>query len=284
MHEYHNILRHILRHGTASPSRAILPSTGKPVGTIAVFGHQARFDLRETFPAVTGKKLFWKGVVGELLWFLSGSTNVKPLQDMGVNIWNEWSRKDGELGPVYGFQWRHWGGEFRKIASFPFSGEVYDPGIDQIKNIIEGIKKDPAGRRHILSAWNVADIPKMALPPCHLMAQFRVLKNELHCMMTIRSNDAFLGLPFNIASYALLTHLIGKATGYPPGELVVSFGDLHIYDNHLGAVEEYLSRPVFPLPTLSLTTNKTDIDSWVLEDIKLMGYQSHSAITAEIAV
>ena len=268
MQEYHAILRHILRHGVASPSRAILRSTGKPVGTIAVFGHQARFDLTETFPAVTGKKLFWKGVVGEMLWFLSGSTNVKPLQAQGIHIWDAWADEAGELGPVYGAQWRAWGG---------------DPSLDQIKTLIDGIRKDPFGRRHILNAWNVADVPKMALPPCHLLTQFRVLRDKLYCMMTMRSNDAYLGLPFNIASYALLTHLVGRATGYTPGELIISFGDLHIYENHLPAVEEYLSRAPYPLPTLQLA-DKTDIDTWTLQDIQLVGYRSHPAINAEIAV
>jgi len=283
MKAYREILQHILSNGVSKPSRAILPSTGKPVGTLAVFGYQARFDLEHTFPAVTAKRLFWKGVIAELLWFLSGSTNVKPLQAMGVHIWDEWAREGGELGPVYGYQWTRWGETEEVVPDRQFADVVTIPGINQIQQLVDGIKRDPNGRRHILTAWNPTDVPKMALPPCHLLSQFVVIGGKLSCMMTIRSNDVFLGLPFNIASYALLTHLLGKATGYPPGELIVSFGDMHIYDNHLDAVEEYLSRTTFPLPTL-LLANKTDIFGWGLEDITLLNYQSHGVIQAEIAV
>ena len=283
MKVYRELLQHILSNGISKPSRAVLPSTGKPVGTLAVFGYQARFDLERSFPAVTAKSLFWKGVVGELLWFLSGSTNVKPLQEMGVHIWDEWAREGGELGPVYGYQWTRWGETEEVVPDRQFADVVTVPGINQIQQLVDGIKRDPNGRRHILTAWNPTDVPKMALPPCHLLSQFVVLGGKLSCMMYIRSNDTFLGLPFNIASYALLTHLLGKATGYPPGELIISFGDMHIYDNHLDAVEEYLSRSTFPLPTLQLA-DKTDIFSWALSDIQLVNYQHHGPIKAEIAV
>lgn len=282
MKQYHDLLNHVLQAGTMCPTRAVQPSTGKKLKALSVFGYMARFDLQHSFPAITGKKLFWRGVVEELLWFLQGSTNVKYLKDKGVTIWDEWANKEGELGPVYGKQWRKWG----ERGSIGSSGnyQTINPGIDQIKKIIDGLKKDPDGRRHILSAWNVAEIEQMALPPCHVLSVFRLINGKLHCHMTQRSADAFLGVPFNIASYALLTNLLARAIGAEAGELVISFVDLHIYENHLDAVQEYLDRLVFPLPKLSLNPEKTDIDSWTFEDIKLINYVSHGPISAEIAV
>jgi thymidylate synthase len=241
------------------------------VGTRSVFGAQLKFDLREGFPAVTTKRLAFKTMAHELLWFLSGGTNVKPLQRKGVHIWDEWADLDGDLGPVYGKQWRSWQ---------TTNGEV----IDQITNIIDQIKKDPYSRRHIVSAWNVGDIKYMTLPPCHLLYQFYVSDGRLSCLLFQRSADIFLGVPFNIASYALLTHLVARATGLEVGDFVHSFGDVHVYENHLDAAREQLSRAPKPLSQLWLDPLVTDIDEFAIEHIRLEDYQSHASIRAPIAV
>lgn len=278
MKEYHRILKTILETGKNQPTRAVLKSTGQKVGAITTIGRAFRFDLSEGFPAVTGKKLFMKGVVKELLWFLRGSTNANELIQDDVHIWDEWVDEAGELGPIYGFQWIRWG-EKRDPE-----GNLIEPGINQIKNVIEQIQKSPDSRRLIVSAWNVADLSKMHLPPCHLLFQFHVLEGKLHCTLTQRSADAFLGVPFNIASYALLTHMIAQVTGLQVGELVIFFGNLHIYDNHTKQVDLYLSRSTFPLPKLNMNPDVKDIFSFRYEDFQLEGYQSHPHIKAEVAV
>lgn len=277
---YLELLKDILDNGDDKDDR-----TG--VGTISVFGRQLRFDLRKGFPAVTTKKLAWKACVGELLWFIEGSGDERRLaeithgtRDGTVTIWTPnalasyWKPKakfEGDLGRVYGVQWRDWVTNSRHI--------------DQLTNLLEGLKSDPSGRRHILSAWNVGELDQMALPPCHIMSQYYVNKNrELSCHMYQRSVDVFLGLPFNIASYALLTHLIAHHCGYKVGELVISTGDTHIYKNHVEQVKEQLSRDPLPLPTLMLPVEKKDIFEMTMNDIHLEGYSSHGPIKAEMAV
>jgi len=277
---YLELLKDILDNGDDKDDR-----TG--VGTISVFGRQLRFDLRKGFPAVTTKKLAWKACVGELLWFIEGSGDERRLaeithgtRDGTVTIWTPnalasyWKPKakfEGDLGRVYGVQWRDWITNSRHI--------------DQLTNLLEGLKSDPSGRRHILSAWNVGELDQMALPPCHIMSQYYVNKNrELSCHMYQRSVDVFLGLPFNIASYALLTHLIAHHCGYKVGELVISTGDTHIYKNHVEQVKEQLSRDPLPLPTLMLPVEKKDIFEMTMNDIHLEGYSSHGPIKAEMAV
>ena len=277
---YLELLKDILDNGDDKDDR-----TG--VGTISVFGRQLRFDLRKGFPAVTTKKLAWKACVGELLWFIEGSGDERRLaeithgtRDGTVTIWTPnalasyWKPKakfEGDLGRVYGVQWRDWITNSRHI--------------DQLTNLLEGLKSDPSGRRHILSAWNVGELDQMALPPCHVMSQFYVNKNrELSCHMYQRSVDVFLGLPFNIASYALLTHLIAHHCGYKVGELIISTGDTHIYTNHVEQVKEQLSRDPLPLPTLMLPVEKKDIFEMTMNDIHLEGYTSHEPIKAEMAV
>ena len=253
------------------------------MGTISVFGRQLRFNLKESFPAITTKKLAWKAVVGELLWFLEGSSDERRLAEIthgtseGVTtIWTPnalapyWKSKakfEGDLGRIYGVQWRDFG------------------GVDQLLNLVEGLKKDPNGRRHILSAWNPSELDQMALPPCHVLCQFYVNKNkELSCHMYQRSQDVFLGAPFNYASYALLTHMIAQVCGYGVGELIVSTGDTHIYQNHVDRVREQLTREPYPLPKLWLNPSVTDIDGFTMDDIKLIDYQSHSQLKAPMAV
>jgi thymidylate synthase len=280
MQLYLDLLKDILDNGDDKDDR-----TG--VGTLSVFGRQLRFDLRKGFPAVTTKKLAWKACVGELLWFIEGSRDERRLaeithgtRDGTVTIWTPnalasyWKPKakfEGDLGRVYGVQWRDW---------------VTNSGhIDQLTKLLEGLKSDPSGRRHILSAWNVGELDQMALPPCHVMSQFYVnKKRELSCHMYQRSVDVFLGLPFNIASYALLTHLIAHHCGYKVGELVISTGDTHIYKNHVEQVKEQLSRNPLPLPTLMLPVEKKDIFEMTMNDIHLEGYNSHGPIKAEMAV
>jgi thymidylate synthase len=285
MKQYLDLLQDILDNGESKDDR-----TG--VGTIGVFGPQLRFDLRRGFPAVTTKKLAWKACVGELLWFIEGSSDDRRLaeithgtSDGTVTIWTPnakasyWKHKakfDGDLGRVYGVQWRDW----VKTDKPPVR-----VSIDQLQTLITKLKEDPHSRRHILSAWNVAELEDMALPPCHVMSQFYVnSKNELSCHMYQRSADAFLGLPFNIASYALLTHMIAQVTDLKVGELIISMGDTHIYKNHIDQVKEQLSREPYPMPTLMLTHGIKDITEFTMNDILLENYQSHGPIKAPMAV
>jgi thymidylate synthase len=271
MQGYLDLLREVRTRGERRPTRATLRSTGEKVDELSLFGRQARFDLARSFPAVTTKKLAWGAVVNELLWFLRGDTNVRWLKERNVTIWDEWAREDGDLGPIYGKQWRSWQGP---------SGQ----SIDQIAQVIDEIRKNPSSRRLIVSAWNVADLPKMALPPCHVLFQFHVAGGRLSCQLYQRSADIFLGVPFNIASYALLTCLIAQVTGLQPGEFVHTFGDLHLYANHLAQADEQLARAPLPAPTLWLNPEVRSIDGFRLEDVKLVDYQSHPPIKAEVAV
>jgi thymidylate synthase len=264
MQQYHDLLRLVLEKGKAKTDR-----TG--TGTLSVFGAQTRFDLRENFPLVTTKKVHFKSIVYELLWFLRGETNVRWLNDHGVTIWNEWADKEGNLGRVYGAQWRAWRGPDGKI-------------IDQIAQVMAQIKARPDSRRHIVTAWNPAEVEGMALPPCHALFQFFVLDGELSCQLYQRSADLFLGVPFNIASYALLTCLIAQVCGLKPGEFVHTFGDLHLYENHLNQAKEQLSRSFRPLPKLVLNPEIKDLAEVRYEDISLVGYDPHPAIKAPIAV
>jgi thymidylate synthase len=276
MKQYHDLLEDILNNGERKDDR-----TG--VGTISVFGRQLRFNLSEGFPAVTTKKLAWKSVVSELLWFIEGSGDERRLAEIlygsrdierstiwtgnaQAAYWTPKARYDGDLGRVYGVQWRDW------------------RGVDQLSNLIEGIKTDPNGRRHIITAWNVDELDQMALPPCHVLAQFYVSNGKLSCHMYQRSVDVFLGLPFNIASYALLTHMIAQVCDLKVGELIISTGDTHIYSNHVVQVKEQLSREEYPLPALFLNPEIKDIDKFSIDDILLFDYQSHGTIKAEMAV
>ena len=263
MRQYLDLLDHVLTHGVEKGDR-----TG--TGTLSVFGHQARYDLTAGFPAVTTKKLHLKSVVGELIWFLSGSTNVKWLQENGISIWDEWADADGDLGPVYGYQWRSW----------PTPDGRH---VDQIAAVIESIKTNPDSRRHIVSAWNVADVAGMALPPCHAMFQFYVADGRLSCQLYQRSADIFLGVPFNIASYALLTHLVAQQTGLEVGDFVHTLGDAHLYLNHVEQAKLQLTREPRPLPTLELAP-RDSIDSYEIADVRLVGYDPHPGIKAPIAV
>ncbi len=264
MKQYLDLLKTILDKGTKKQDR-----TG--TGTISYFGYQMRFPLSEGFPLVTTKKVHLKSIIYELLWFLNGDTNVKYLQDNGVRIWNEWADENGDLGPVYGYQWRHW--------RTPQGTEV-----DQIKNLIEGLKKNPDSRRHIVSAWNPADVDDMALPPCHTMFQFYVNNNRLSCQLYQRSGDSFLGVPFNIASYALLTMMVAQVCGFELGDFVHTIGDAHIYLNHLEQVNLQLSREPYPLPTMKLNPEVKDIFSFKYEDFRLENYQCHPTIKGAISV
>jgi thymidylate synthase len=258
------MMRHVLDHGAKKTDR-----TG--TGTLSVFGHQMRFDLAKGFPMVTTKKLHLKSIIYELLWFLKGSTNNHWLAERGVSIWNEWAKPDGELGPIYGYQWRSW--------PTP-SGEH----IDQISQIIDQIKKTPDSRRIIVSAWNVADIPSMALAPCHAFFQFYVADGKLSCQLYQRSADIFLGVPFNIASYALLTHMVAEQTGLDVGEFIWTGGDCHIYLNHLEQVNLQLSRNPLPLPKLVIKRQPKSIFDYEYEDFEVVGYECHGAIKAPVAI
>jgi len=262
--QYLDLLNHIIEHGTDKEDR-----TG--TGVRSVFGHQMRFDLNNGFPLVTTKKCHVKSIIHELLWFLKGDTNIKYLKDNGVSIWNEWADSEGNLGPVYGSQWRKWRGSDGNI-------------IDQISNVVELIKVKPDSRRLIVSAWNPGDIPRMALPPCHLLFQFYVANGKLSCQMYQRSADVFLGVPFNIASYALLTMMMAQVTNLKPGEFIHSFGDVHLYRNHFDQAKEQLSRQPLPLPKMLLNSNVKDIFQFTFEDFELHDYQSHPAIKASVAV
>ncbi|GAB3946689.1 thymidylate synthase [Kribbella albertanoniae] len=263
MQQYLDLLKHVLDHGAEKGDR-----TG--TGTLSVFGYQSRYDLRQGFPAVTTKKLHLRSVIGELIWFLSGSTNIKWLHENNISIWDEWADADGELGPVYGYQWRSW--------PTPDGRQV-----DQITGLIEGIKKNPDSRRHIVNAWNVADVDNMALPPCHTMFQFYVADGRLSCQLYQRSADIFLGVPFNIASYALLTHMVAQQTGLEVGDFVHTLGDAHLYLNHLDQARLQLTREPRPLPTLQLA-HRDSIDSYEIADVELVGYDPHPGIKAPIAV
>lgn len=251
-------------------SKGIKKSDRTGTGVLSCFGLEMRFDLQEGFPLVTTKRCHMKSIVYELLWFLSGQTNVKYLQDNGVRIWNEWADEHGELGPVYGKQWRSWQGS---------DGQLYD----QMHQLLDTLRTNPDSRRMIVSAWNVGELGKMALPPCHLLFQFYVANNRLSCKLTQRSADAFLGVPFNIASYALLIHMIAQQCDLEPGELIWSGGDCHIYLNHLTQVKEQLSRKPYALPTLQLNKAPSLFD-YKYEDVSIIGYESHPTIRAEIAV
>jgi thymidylate synthase len=264
MRQYHDLMELVLRKGVEKRDR-----TG--TGTISVFGHQARYDLADGFPLMTTKKLFTKAIVLELLWFLRGDTNVRWLQERGVTIWDEWADANGELGPVYGHQWRSW--------PTPEGG-----AIDQIANLVRDLKTNPDSRRLIVTAWNPVDVPKMALPPCHCLFQFYVANGKLSCQLYQRSADIFLGVPFNIASYALLTMMLAQVTGLKPGEFVHTLGDAHLYLNHLDQAREQLTRKPYPLPAMRLNPDVTNIFDFKYEDFKLENYQAHPAIKAEIAV
>jgi thymidylate synthase len=264
MQQYHDLLKYVLNNGVRKDDR-----TG--TGTLSVFGYQMRFDLAEGFPLVTTKKVHTKSIIYELLWFLKGSTNIKYLNDHRVTIWDEWAQEDGELGPVYGKQWRSW--------------ETPDGrAIDQISYVIEQIKKNPDSRRLIVSAWNVAEIEKMALPPCHLLFQFYVANGKLSCQLYQRSADIFLGVPFNIASYALLTMMIAQVCNLEPGTFVHTLGDTHLYMNHLAQAELQLSRDPRPLPQMKINPDIKDIFSFQYEDFELVNYNPHPPIKAPVAV
>lgn len=264
MQQYLGLLKHILENGTEKTDR-----TG--TGTKSVFGYQMSFDLQKGFPLVTTKKVHLKSIIYELLWFLKGETNIAYLKEHGVKIWDEWADENGELGPVYGKQWRSWEGKDGKV-------------VDQVVDLIQQIKKNPDSRRLIISAWNVADLTEMALMPCHTMFQFYVAKGRLSCQLYQRSADVFLGVPFNIASYALLTMMIAQVCDLEPGEFVHTFGDVHIYNNHLEQVNLQLSRTPFPLPTMKLNPAVKDIFGFTFEDFTLENYQCHPAIKAPVAV
>lgn len=257
-------MSHVLENGTSKQDR-----TG--TGTRSVFGHQMRFNLAEGFPLLTTKKLHLKSIIYELLWFLRGETNVRYLQEHGVNIWNEWARENGELGPVYGAQWRSWTGSDGR-------------SIDQISQVIDQIKTNPNSRRLIVSAWNVGEIPKMALPPCHLLFQFYVANGKLSCQLYQRSADIFLGLPFNIASYSLLTMMVAQACDLEPGEFVLTLGDAHLYSNHFEQARLQLSREPLKLPRMKINPAVHSIFDFDYSDFELVGYEAHPHIKAEVAV
>lgn len=277
MRQYLELLKDVRDHGIWKPTRAVLPSTGRKIDALSVFGRQIRFDLIDGFPIVTTKRVAFGAVVHELIWFLRGSTNIAYLKEHGVKIWDEWADESGELGPVYGKQWRSWQAPDGR-------------SIDQIAQVVEGIKAvklDPTasvGRRLIVSAWNPADIAEMALPPCHTMFQFNVTDGRLSCQLYQRSADLFLGVPFNIASYALLTHLMAQVTGLQVGEFVHTFGDAHIYENHLDQVDEQLARSPYPLPELQLDPSITDLGAIRRDQVKLLGYRAHPTLKGEVAV
>jgi thymidylate synthase len=264
MQQYHDLMKRILSEGVKKTDR-----TG--TGTISVFGHQMRFNLADGFPVVTTKKLHLRSIIIELLWFLRGDSNIKWLKENGCSIWDEWADENGDLGPVYGYQWRHWpdgkGGE-----------------IDQIKNLIQQIKTKPDSRRHLVSAWNVANVDQMALPPCHTLFQFYVADGKLSCQLYQRSADVFLGVPFNIASYALFTMMVAQVCDLEPGDFVHTFGDAHLYSNHLEQTELQLSRECRPLPTMKINPAVKDIFAFTYEDFELLNYDPHPHIKAPVAI
>jgi len=264
MKVYHDLLKHVLEHGNRKEDR-----TG--TGTISVFGYQMRFNLEEGFPLLTTKKVHLKSIIHELLWFLQGSTNIAYLKENGVRIWDEWADENGNLGPVYGYQWRNW----------PKPDGTH---IDQISQVVNAIKKNPDSRRLIVSAWNVADVDQMKLPPCHAFFQFYVADGRLSCQLYQRSADIFLGVPFNIASYALLTMMVAQVCGLKLGDFVHTLGDAHIYLNHLDQVNEQLSRDIRALPTMTINPAVNDIFAFKFEDFELQNYDPHPAIKAQVAV
>ena len=264
MRQYLDLLDHVIKTGIEKKDR-----TG--TGTISVFGYQMRFNLEEGFPLLTTKKLHLKSIIHELLWFISGDTNTRYLNDNGVRIWNEWADKDGNLGPVYGYQWRSWPAEEGKK-------------IDQLENVIKSIEKSPDSRRHIVCAWNVGELDKMALPPCHVLFQFYVAGGRLSCQLYQRSADIFLGVPFNIASYSLLTLMVAQVTGLRPGDFVHTFGDAHIYLNHIDQVKLQLTREPYKLPIMVINPEVTDILKFRYDDFTLTDYSSHPHIKGDISV
>ncbi|MCI5075718.1 thymidylate synthase [Oricola sp.] len=264
MKQYLDLMRHVMETGTDRGDR-----TG--TGTRSVFGYQMRFDLSEGFPLVTTKKLHLRSIIYELLWFLKGDTNIAWLKDNGVSIWDEWADENGDLGPVYGYQWRSW--------PTPDGGHV-----DQIAKLVDGIRKSPFSRRHIVSAWNPALVDEMALPPCHCLFQFYVADGRLSCQLYQRSADIFLGVPFNIASYALLTHMVAEVTGLEPGDFVHTFGDAHLYSNHFEQAETQLARDPRPLPKLTIRRKVDDLLDFTFEDFEITGYEPHPHIKALVAV
>ena len=264
MRQYLDLLDFVLKNGAKKDDR-----TG--TGTLSTFGYQMRFDLEKGFPILTTKKLHLRSIIYELLWFLQGNTNVKYLQDNNVRIWNEWADEKGELGPIYGYQWRSWPNR---------NGER----IDQISQIIDSIKNNPDSRRHIVSAWNVGEIKNMALPPCHILFQFYVADGKLSCQLYQRSADIFLGVPFNIASYALLTMMIAQVTGLKPGEFIHTLGDAHIYLNHIDQVKLQLTRNTFDLPQMEINPEVKSIFDFMYEDFKLKNYEAHPSIKGEISI
>ncbi len=264
MQQYLDLMRHVLEHGYRKSDR-----TG--TGTRSVFGWQMRFDLAAGFPVLTTKKLHLRSIIYELLWFLRGETNIRFLKENGVSIWDEWADDNGDLGPVYGHQWRHW----------PAAGGAE---VDQIGQLIEGLKKNPDSRRHIVTAWNPAEVERMALPPCHALFQFYVADGRVSCQLYQRSADIFLGVPFNIASYALLTMMVAQVCGYQPGEFVHTLGDAHLYSNHLEQANLQLSRALRPLPTMRINPEVRDLFAFRFEDFALEGYDPHPHIPAPVAV
>lgn len=264
MKQYLDLLDHVLKNGVEKRDR-----TG--TGTISVFGYQMRFNLGNGFPVITTKKLHLKSIIHELLWFISGDTNIRYLTENGVKIWNDWADKDGNLGPVYGHQWRSWpAADGRKI--------------DQLSNVISSIKTSPDSRRHLVNAWNAGEIEKMALPPCHILFQFYVADGKLSCQLYQRSADIFLGVPFNIASYALLTLMVAGVTGLKPGDFIHTLGDAHIYLNHIRQVKLQLTRNPFPLPVMKINPDVKDINKFRFDDFRLENYEAHPHITGEISV
>ncbi len=264
MRQYLDLLDHVLTNGIHKEDR-----TG--TGTLSVFGYQMRFNLQAGFPCITTKKLHLRSIIHELLWFLKGDTNIRYLHDNRITIWDEWADGNGDLGPIYGYQWRSWPS---------LDGQT----IDQIRNVVDSIRNRPHSRRHIVSAWNVADIDRMALPPCHVLFQFYVAEGSLSCQLYQRSADIFLGVPFNIASYAILTHMIAQVTGLKPGDFIHTFGDAHIYLNHIDQVNLQLTRKPLPLPTLYLNPDISDINNFTFDDIRLEDYQAHPHIKGDISV
>ncbi|MEM6781041.1 MAG: thymidylate synthase [Pseudomonadota bacterium] len=283
MQQYHDLMKHVLENGTDKEDR-----TG--TGTRSVFGYQMRFNLEDGFPMVTTKKLHLKSIIHELIWFLAGDTNIGYLKENGVRIWDEWADEDGDLGPVYGHQWRSWPGKAPSEAAQPRgqTGSLCEPEnghtIDQISNLVHQIKTNPDSRRLIVSAWNPSDIPSMALPPCHCLFQFYVADGKLSCQLYQRSADIFLGVPFNIASYSLLCMMIAQVCGLKPGDFVHTFGDAHLYSNHFEQAELQLTRDPYKLPDMHINPHVTNLFDFKFEDFELVGYEAHPHIKAAVSV